>query len=207
MTGIDIPLPEVLLKTILVDIQSSNFDAKTPIFNNKDFYINTLPEFIEDPMAYSKAIKMLTTNKNLVMPEKTATHTFLLSGMDMQWDGLNQSFFTVSDEINLISLNGANINNVLTGYLQIKLTGGGNDRLYFYLKSPSGSYYYFGFNQGILNTVSNNPAYNDAVLGLKKKEREIKLKGGEVYEIQVAGESTPTHFVNRIKFVQDELKK
>ena len=48
MMGNDIPLPEVLLKTIFVDIQSSNFDAKTPIFNNKDFYINTLPEFIED---------------------------------------------------------------------------------------------------------------------------------------------------------------
>ena len=207
MTGIDIPLPEILLKTILVDIQSSNFDTKIPILNDKDFYINVLPEFIEDPIAYSKAIKMLTTNKNLMMPEQSTAHTFLMSGMDMQWDALNQSFFTTTDKINLISLNGANVNNVLTGYLQIKLTGNGNDRLYFYLKSPSGNYYYFGFNQGILNTVSNNPIYNEAVIGLKKKERVIKLKGDDVYEIQVAGEGTPTHFVNRIKFIQSELKK
>jgi len=166
-----------------------------------------MPEFIEDQMAYSTAIKMLTTNRTLMMPEKSNAHTFLMSGMDMQWDALNQSFFTTTGEINLVSLNGANINNVLTGYLQIKLTGNGNDRLYFYLKSPSGNYYYFGFNQGILNTVSSDPAYNEALIGLKKKERIIKLKGGEIYEIQVAGESTPTHFVNRIKFIQEELKK
>ena len=75
----------------------------------------------------------------------------------------------------------------------------GDDRCYIYIKSPSEYFYYFSYKGGIMSTVSNNTRYNDAVLGLKKKETVIKMKDGENYEIQPVNPGTARKFVARIK--------
>lgn len=79
-----------------------------------------------------------------------------------------------------------------------------DDRLYVYLKSPSQLYYFFGYKQGILNVVSNNTRFMDELLGMKDKEKIIKLPDGETYEIQPVEPSTAQAFVNRVEAVKKD---
>ena len=207
LAGLDIPLPKSLMRIILVDIQASNFDAKSNIHKDKDFFLNVLPEFLNTPQDLSKAFKNLTSNELLVLPEKKYKHTFLLSNLNLKWNQENQSFISTNNEVGLVSINGTPVNNLLDGYFQLKLTTNENDRLYFYLKSPSGNFYYFGFNNGILDTYSNNEKYNESVSDLKKKEREIKLDDGNLFEIMLGSSSSANNFLNRIKYMQESYKK
>ena len=202
LAGLDIPLPKSLMKIILTDIQASSFDALDNVQKDRDFFLNVLPEFLNDPKALSKTFKILTTNQVLVLPEKKNKHTFLLSDMNLKWDMENQSFISTKDQLGLVSINGTPVNNLLTGYFQLKLMSNENDQLYFYLKSPSGNFYYFGFKNGILDTSSNNEKYNETVSDLKKKERQIKMKDGELFEIMLASGGSANNFVNRAKRMQ-----
>ncbi len=207
LAGLDMPLPKSLMKIILTDIQASNFDAASNIDKDKEFFLNVLPEFLNTPQDLSKAFKILTTNELLVLPEKKNKHTFLLSNLNLKWNQQNQSFISTNNQVGLVSINGIPVNNLLTGYFQLKLTTDGSDRLYFYLKSPSGNFYYFGFNNGVLDTYSNNEKYNESVSDLKKKERQIKLDDGELFEIMLGGSSSASNFLNRIKYMQESYKK
>jgi len=77
----------------------------------------------------------------------------------------------------------------------------GLSRLYILIVAPNDYYYFFGYKQGVLNTVSNNTRYNEIISGMKDKERMFK-KGDEAYEIQLVDPASATSFINRIKAVQ-----
>ena len=203
LAGLDLPLPKSLVNIILTDIQSTNFDTPSNIQKDRDFFLNILPEFLNKPQDLSKAFKNLTTNELLVLPEEKNKHTFLLSNLHLNWDEDSQSFLSTKKEIGLVSINGIPINNLLEGYFQLMLANNEEDRLYFYLKSPSGNFYYFGFKDGILETYSDFEMYNETVLDLKKKEREIKLRDGYLFEIMLANDNAASNFLNRIRYIQN----
>ena len=74
-----------------------------------------------------------------------------------------------------------------------------DDRLYIYIKSPSGQFYFFGFKQGILNVTSDNPEFMSALAGMKSKDLVLKMPDGENYEIQPLEETEAQRFVRRIQ--------
>ena len=64
-----------------------------------------------------------------------------------------------------------------------------DDRLYLYLRSPSGSYYFFGYKGGILNVFSNNSDFAEVFLDYKGKDLQIEL----------SNEGTVQSFINRVR--------
>ena len=198
LAGLSVPLPKSLMNVILADIHANNFDTPSNIQNDREFFLNTLPEFLNDPKELSKVFRNLTTNQLLELPEKENKHTFLLSNLDLKWDRASESFRSSTSELGLVSINGVPVNNVLTGYLQIKLAGNENDKLFFYLTSPSGNYFYIGYSNGVLETFSNNEKYNELVLKMKKRERLIKLDNGDYFEIILAYDDSASNFLNRM---------
>ena len=117
----------------------------------------------------------------------------------MQWVPDYQSFITTRDDLGLISMNSQMFNRKFETYVEFKVLSNGENRMYIYIKAQSGTFYFFGYKDGILNTVSNNEKYNKMVEGLKKKEQSVKLKNGEIYEIQLVNPGTANAFVNRVK--------
>lgn len=77
-----------------------------------------------------------------------------------------------------------------------------DDRLYVYLKSPSGLFYFFGFKQGILSITSNNTVFMQQLEGIKEKDRITKMSDGETFEIQPVEPSSASLFLRRITAVQ-----
>ena len=137
-------------------------------------------------------------NIGLDLPNKYDKHNILFSNLPMKWNSDYQSFVSSEDKVGLCSINGVPINRWLTCYVEFKMPSNDDDRMYIYIKSPSDYYYFFGFKQGIMNLVSNNVKFNEALAGLKSKDTVIKMPDGQTFEIQAVEPSTAQNFVARV---------
>ncbi len=199
MAGVDIIIPDALLRIMATDIISSSFDAPDIAYASKgEFYEKGLAEFIPSGPMLTETVNIMK-NRTLFFPKKYNHHTFFFSDLPMKWDPDYQSFVSRKDKVGLGAIGADPINKTLTCYVEFRMPSRGDDRVYIYVKSPSEYFYYFAYKGGILSTVSNNTRYNDAVTGLKKKETVIKMKDGENYEIQPINPGTARKFVARIK--------
>jgi len=200
MAGITIPLPDNMLNFIIQDIRSSSFDTKSVNFVEDElFYEKALSEYINDSKLLHNTITKMKTEFKLGIPKKVNPYTFLFGKMPLKWDSDYQSFITTKPTIGLISVNGEEVNIQAKCFIEYKMPSNGDDRIYIYIKSPSDTYYFFGFKGGILSIVSNNPKFNDFVINMKKKERVLKMDDGETFEYQYVEPSTAERFVRRIQ--------
>ncbi|MEL7021616.1 MAG: hypothetical protein AAGK47_08410, partial [Bacteroidota bacterium] len=199
MAAIDIVIPERLLRIVADDVISSGFDATNINFlKDKGFYRDAATALFEGQKESMKAIAGLEQG-TFLLPKKENPHTFLFSQLPMKWDADYQSFVSSERKLGLTSIAGELINKMLTAYVEFKMPTNEDDRIYIYIKSPSELYYYFGYRQGILSLVSNNTKFMDEVNGLKKKEKLMKMKDGETYEIQPINPNTAQMFVRRVQ--------
>ncbi|HMQ86922.1 MAG TPA: hypothetical protein PKB07_05030 [Flavilitoribacter sp.] len=200
MAGLQLNVPESLMKIISTDIKSSAFDARSISFlTDLDFYRKAASEVFPPSKEFQEGLLGLSSGY-LDLPSKVNTFTLLFSKMKLKWDSDYQSFVSTDKNIGLISINGESINKMLTCYLEFKMPSIDNDdRLYVYVKSPSELFYFFGFKQGILSITSNNPAFMEALEGLKSKDKVIKMPDGETFEIQSVEPGTATAFIRRVE--------
>ncbi|MBR9920544.1 MAG: hypothetical protein GYB31_06865 [Bacteroidetes bacterium] len=202
MAGINLILPDELLKALLNDFQSSSFDANPVVYaGDANFFMKAATELFEDDKDVSQAISGLTLNE-FAIPSKFNKYTFLFPKIPVKWDPDYQSFVSMKTVLPLASINGEVFNRNVTAYMECKMPIDGDDRLYIYLKSPSGFYYFFGFKQGIMNIVSDNSRFNDIVINMKDKDRIYKMDDGNTYEIQPVNPSTATAFLRRVEAIQ-----
>ena len=201
MLAIDLLLPDELKKLLITDFQSSSFDAQPINYTDgKSFYQKAASELFSE-----KELGSIINGLNqgiFDVPKKVNKYDLLFSKVPMKWDPDYQSFVSNEQKINLASVGGELLNKTITAYIEAKMPTKDDDRLYIYLKSPSDLYYFFGFKEGIMNIVSNNPAFNDYVIGMKEKERIRKMPDGETFEIQPVNAGTARSFVSRVQAVQ-----
>jgi len=202
MAGIKMAIPEKLLRIIVNDIQSASFDAKNMTYlTDLPFFQKATADLFGESDEIKTAIEGISSGF-LEIPEKRNPYTFFFSRLNMKWDRDYQSFISTEPRrVGLGAVNGEIINKVLTCYVEFKMPSNEDDRLYIYIKSPSELYYFFGYKQGILNITSNNPRFNEELLGMKKKDLMIKLDTGENFEIQPVEPTTAKRFLRRIQAV------
>ena len=199
MAGIDMIIPEKLLKIMITDLKASSFDAKAiDYLKDERFYDRALAEFIPDNKDYNQSVEKMK-NLGLELPKKYDKFAFFFSNLPMKWNADYQSFVSAQDKLGLSSVNGVSINRWLSCHVEFKMPSNEDDRVYIYIKSPSEFYYFFGYKQGVLSVVSNNVLFNDVILEMKKKDLIKKMDDGEFYEIQLVEPGSAQMFVNRIK--------
>ncbi len=199
MAGIEAFLPDKLLDIIINDIQSSA--GETPYVDyikDGDFYEKSLAEFIPDNKELlEEVVKM--REKTLDLSKKHNPYAFFFSNLSMKWNPDYQSLITTKDKLGLSSIKGVPLNKMISAFVEFRMPSSEDDRVYIYLKSPSENYYYFGYQQGVMSAFSSDPKFMEALDKLKKKDKQKKMKDGELYEIEAAAEGTPEMFVRRIQ--------
>ncbi len=198
MLALDLLLPDDLKKLLISDFQGASFDAQPINYSDgKLFYQKAASELF--PEKETKKILSSLDQGIFDIPKKTNKSNLLFSKVPMQWDPDYQSFVSSKATLSLASIDGQMINKDITAYIEVKMPQKGDDRIYVYLKSPSNLYYFFGFKEGIMNIVSDNPKFNDFVINMKDKHRIKKMPDGETFEIQPVNDGTARQFVSRVK--------
>ena len=199
MAGIKLIIPESLLKLMVTDFKSVGFEAQNITYlTDINFYKKSALELFPNNEEVKIAVNSISSGF-LDIPKKYNPYTFLFSRLKMKWDPDYQSFVTVSKKTGLNSIAGEPLHKMVTAYVECKMPTNDDDRLYVYLKSPSELYYFFGFKQGILSIVSNNPKFMEAVAALKSKDTILKMPDGETYEIQVVEPGSANMFLRRVE--------
>lgn len=200
MAGIQLIVPENLLKIMLNDIKSSSFDAPIlTLLNDINFYRKSARELFPPTTKEVQQSLDGITSGYFDIQSKFNPYTILFNRLKMKWNSDYQSFVTTEDKNGVISIAGEPINKVLTCHVEFKMPSNEDDRLYIYLKSPSELFYFFGFKQGILSITSNNPSFMDAFDKLKAKDLVQKMDDGETYEIQFVEPGSANLFLRRVQ--------
>lgn len=196
MTGIEMNFPERLLKYIIADIYSNQFNKNEIDYNREDWIEKALAEFIADEKDWTKVVSDMKA-KTLEIPAKYNTFEFLFSKLPLKWDTEYGSFVNRDMNLGIQSIANTPVNEYIKGYIEFKMPSSEDDRLYIYLKMANENVYFFGYQQGVLSVTSSNPKFNEEVQALKEKERIFKLDGDETYEIQYVEFTTADAFVAR----------
>ena len=199
--SIDLIIPDKLLNLVAADVQASGFDAADVNYARQSAF---LQQALRDWQTDAKDSSSVEAAKGgaLVLPKGDSEHSFVFPTLELIYNGDYQSFVSKGDKLDVGYINGTGIHKRLTGHVELKMPGSGDDRLYIYLKTPAETWYFFGFKQGILNVASNSERFMASLEGLKNKEVAIKMDDGEIYEIAPVNAGTANAFVNRAKEAQ-----
>ncbi|RME97508.1 MAG: hypothetical protein D6772_10335 [Bacteroidetes bacterium] len=203
MFGAKMIVPNKLLDIVYNDFQSASFEAR-PIgyLSDVGFYQKTVKTLFPPSKERDDALAGLSLGF-LDFPAKINPYTFLFAKLPMRWHQDYQSFVSTQKHNGLVSINGKGLNKSIECYVEMKMpSADGDDRLYIYLKSPSGLFYFFGFKEGILSITSNNTVFMQELNAMKDKDLIQKMDDGETYEIQAVEPSSANIFYRRITAVQ-----
>jgi hypothetical protein len=128
---------------------------------------------------------------------KINPYSLLFSKLNLRWQEDYQSFVSTEKLTGLVSIDGESINKMVEVYAEFKMPSAGDDRFYIYIKSPSELFYFFGFADGIMNVVSNNPTFMTELESIKTKDLVYKMPDGQEYEVIPNELSTASNFLRR----------
>lgn len=197
MAAIDLILPERLVQLMATDIISGGYSAEALGINARiPFATAGIKSLFPAGADRERAIAGLAADA-VDLPPTINRHTFLFSDMKMRWNTDYQSFVSTGTLHGLASIGGQGVSKRIETYLEVKMTTGGDDRLYLFIKSPSETYYFFGFKDGILNVASNNNSFMNAFRELKPKDVVLEMEDGQTYEIVEVTPGTAQTFLRR----------
>ena len=200
MAGIQMYIPDKLLKIMAADIQAGSFDLPDVDYKKDDFADKALAEFISDEKDYKKVVAEMK-EKTLNLPDKYNKYSFLFSRAQMRWNPELQSFISYGTKADLNSVFGIPINKKITAMIEFKMPSNNDDRAYIYIKTSNDFFYFFGYQKGVLGITSTNPKMEEEFNKIKPKERIAKTESGTI-ELQWEDAGKGEMFVRRVSNAQ-----
>lgn len=199
MATLDLILTPRLVQIMATDLVSGGYSAPQLAVNQKIAFADAgLRNLFPAGPDLERAITGLPADA-IDLPPTLNNHTFLFSDLRMQWNTDYQSFVTTNSSNGIASVGGQSLNRRIQSYLEVKMTTGGDDRLYLYLKSPSETYYFFGYKDGILNVVSSNNSFMNELRETNPKDLVLEMEDGQTYEILEVTPGTAAAFLRRVE--------
>jgi hypothetical protein len=95
--------------------------------------------------------------------------TIVLSHVNLRWDEQSRSYIS-QGKIGIANINGAPVNKMFTGYLEITKRRSG-DYLDFYVEMENNNWYYFGYTRGVMQAYSSNRAFVNIIDDMAVRHR------------------------------------
>ncbi len=74
----------------------------------------------------------------------------------------------------------------------------------FYFELPNKDYYYFTYSRGVMQTLSNNEEFVNAIQSIKKKARKLKTPRGQTpYRYIIATEQNKVQFLRNMRLFEE----
>jgi hypothetical protein len=195
LAAIDFPFESDALKIIQEEL------ANNPLLQpTVDVGRSTYERGITELAGKEKAEKMMA-ELNLYgsfkkMPDELR-HTLFLSELKLSWDNGTRSYRS-NGMVGLGSIDKVSINKKMKGYVEIVHKRSG-DALNIYLEPEEGTWYYFSYARGLMQTLSSKSEYNDIINKLKPEKRVSKVKDKADFEYMVTTDRAVRNFLKRMQ--------
>ena len=94
-------------------------------------------------------------------------------------------------------INKTTISRMLKGSLEIQRKKGG-DNFNLYLESDNANWWYFNYSRGIMQVISSDSQFNDAIQKMKPDKRVADTKGDKVpYEFMLSTDRKKAEFLKK----------
>ena len=99
-----------------------------------------------------------------------------------------------------------NVNRRVNGIVEIvhKRTG---DALNIYLEPENQQWYYFSYTRGLIQAISSNTGFNEAITKVKPDKRINKMKDKPDIEYMLSTDRAVKNFLRKMQPVQEEGEK
>ncbi|MBK7964286.1 MAG: hypothetical protein IPK10_02505 [Bacteroidetes bacterium] len=122
--------------------------------------------------------------------------TIFLSDLKLYWDMQAQAFRS-NGPIGIGFIGKEAISRQMVGYFEIQRRRG-NDVFNLYLESDKGTWWYFNYSRGIMQSISSDNKYNDAINNLKPEKRVASAKGDTpTYEYMLSTDRKKAEFIKK----------
>ena len=196
---LDFFFSEAALDTLINDLRSvQGLDAMSI---NSGFFEKNMVELYgkNDYNEFTNQIMLYSDEAQL--PEKTQ-HTMLLGNLKLKWFTENGSYLNYG-KIGIATINNKPINKYVDGYFQLLKRRSG-DLMKFYIQLPNNHYYYFTYSRGVMQTLSNNQDFVDAIQNIKNKARKLKTPRGETpYRYIIATDQNRVQFLRSMQLFEE----
>lgn len=124
--------------------------------------------------------------------------TLYLTELKLQWDKEFQSYRS-QGPIGVGFIGKEAIGRQLTGHLEIQRKRGG-DIFNLFIEADKATWWYFSYTRGIMQAISSDSKFNDAIAAIKPEKRVADTKGDkEPYEYMLSTDRKKAEFIRRFK--------
>jgi hypothetical protein len=134
----------------------------------------------------------------------TLERTILFSDVKLQWDERSRSFVSLG-KLGIAAVGQTQINKYINGTIQITKSRRG-DVINLYIEVSRREWYFFSYNDGLMQVISSNPDFNDAISSVKpSKRKQSSGEGRGKYEFGISTSRRRTDFLSRVNAIKENL--
>ena len=195
LLGLDFMFSDDAIKSFAEVIQ--NYPTLPPTKDGRPVWIRAMRTILG-----REAAEKLTTEYNLYgSPKKVPSvlqQTFFLTDVKLYWDKSTQSYRS-KGPIGVGFAGKAAIGRLFTGYVEMNRKKG-NDVINIYLEADKNNWWYFNYSRGIMQAISSDTKFNDAIQNLKPEKRVADTKDDKPpYEYMLSTDRKRAEFVKKMK--------
>ncbi len=189
-------------------VMSDNLSTNPSMQATQDIGRSTFERGLAEIAGKEKADKMIT-ELNLYgsfkkIPEELR-HTFFITELKLAWNNESRTYRSTGT-IGISNIDKTNINRRVPGYVEIVHKRSG-DVFNFYLEPEKGTWYYFSYTRGLMQSISSYSAFNEAIEKLKPEKRVHKEKDKADFEYILSTDRAVRNFLKRMQPPEPEMDK
>jgi len=188
------------------DYFSQNATLKPTADNGRLVYEKGIGELAGKDRAEKLITEMNLYGSFKKMPEELR-HTLFFTDVKMKWDNNSKSFKS-KGQIGFGSMEKTSINRFVNGSIEI-VHKKAADIITIYLEPENQTWYYFSYSRGLMQAISSQSAFNDAISKVKPDKRVNKEKDKPNLEYILSTDRAVKNFVKKFNAepVQEEEEK
>ncbi len=184
---------------------TESLEAKTDaeaVNTSRPTYEKGLRELLnkEDADKLISQINLYGTFKKL--PDELE-QTFFFNELKLKWNQPSRSFQSVG-KLGIASMFKTQLNKKVDGYMEIIKKRSG-EQLNLYIKLDEENWYFFNYANGLMQAISSDAKFNEAIKLLKPEKRRLEVdKGQKAYAFILSTEKKKKDFVKKMESKNDD---
>lgn len=204
MLTIDFFFSEPALQILIRDLDS--LPGPQTVFFRSPINRGKIQEFIGKEKTESLWSEIEADGKLITIPSEI-NRSIVLNNLQLKWDQESRSYQS-QGRLEISNIKGVPVHKSVNGFVEIHKRRTG-DMLDLYIEISPGNWYYFGYTRGQIMAFSTNNTFNQAILSVPLRQRQLSVRSGQTpFTYMIATDTRIAQFFtryNRILQMREEV--